>query len=108
VHVPTNGQWAGHSSDPNDPRYRLDQPWEHGRFTGGIGNVWQLSGGGPGRFWFAGFYFDVAPSDVGLCAAWLWDSDQIVIYEDPRHVGWYLSYNVRLGTYCHVMYLAGS
>jgi hypothetical protein len=106
-HVHNNGKWVGHDSGPGDAHYHLDHPWEHGRFTGGIGrgHVWHLGGGGRDRFWFGGFYFGVAPYDYGFCDGWLWDTDQVVIYDDPDHDGWYLAFNVRLGTYIHVQFL---
>lgn len=107
-HVDVKGNhWVGHDTGRDDPHYHLDKVWEHGHFPGGIGrgHVWRIAGGGPSRFWFGGFYFGVAPYDIGFSNDWLWDSDQIVIYDDPDHDGWYLAYNVRLGTYVHITYL---
>ena len=106
-HVDRRREWVGHDSGREDAHYHLDHPWGHGHFNGGFGrrHVWHMGGGGPGRFWFGGFYFNVAPYDYGFCNGWLWDSDDIVIYDDPDHIGWYLAYNVRLGTYIHVSYL---
>jgi hypothetical protein len=100
----SNDRWVGHVPSGN---YHLAQPWQHGHFPGvtGARQVWRLAGGGADRFWFGGYYFSVAPADMGDCDGWLWDSDDIVLYPDPDDPGWYLAYNVRLGTYVHIMYL---
>jgi hypothetical protein len=101
---PDTGKWVG--SGP-DAHYHLAHPWEHGHFPGQVGRsyVYRLVGGGPTHFQFGAFFWSVAPYDVDYCGDWLWDSDDIVIYADPDNIGWYLAYNVRLGTYVHVMYL---
>ena len=99
-------RWIGHTNR-SDRTYRVERPWEHGRFPGRIGPryVYRLGGGNRERFRFNGFFFTVLPVDFDYCGDWLWDTDDIVLYLDPDHPGLYLAYNVRLGTYCHVEYL---
>lgn len=106
-HVDSGAKWIGHDTGRDDPRYHLDHPWQFGHFEGGFGpaHVWRIAGGGPNRFWFNGWFWTVSPADIVDCTDWLWNSDEIVLYEDPDHDGWYLAYNMRLGTYVHVEYL---
>ena len=106
-HVHRDGRWVGHDSGREDVHYHVDHPWEHGRFNGGFGrrHIYRIEGGGRDRFWFGGYYFSAAPYDYDYCDDWLWDRDQVVIYDDPDHVGWYLAFNARLGTYIHVSFL---
>jgi hypothetical protein len=106
-HVDNGKVWVGHDAGRDDSHYHLDRPYEHGHFAGGFGpsHRWRLGGGGPGRFWFNGWYWSVAPWELGYVNGWLWDSDDVIIYDDPDHPGWYLAYDVRLGTYVHVQYM---
>jgi hypothetical protein len=107
-HVHAEGDhWVGHDGGRNDAHYHQDHVWEHGRFGGEIGrnHIYRIEGGGRDRFWFSGFYWGVAPYDYDYTNDWLWNSDDIVLYDDPDHPGWYLAYNTRLGTYVHVQYL---
>ena len=106
VHADTD-RWIGHDTGHGDPHYHLDRPWEHGHFPGAIGpgHIWRIHGGDGNRFALGAFFFGVAAFDLAYTADWLWDTDDIVVYDDPDHIGWYLAYNVRLGTYAHVQYL---
>ncbi|HUL34255.1 MAG TPA: hypothetical protein VL128_10260 [Candidatus Eisenbacteria bacterium] len=107
----SNNQWYGHDR-PDDKRYHLDHPFEHGHFEHfGASYRYRIEriDRDHHRFWLpGGFYFEVASWDWPICADWCWDcSDDFVIYEDPDHSGWYLLYNVYTGAYVHVMYMGG-
>lgn len=88
------------------PGYRVGYGW-HGGFSRdyiGPRHVWRLEGGGRDRFFFRGFYFRVVAYDYVNANDWYWDSDNVIIYDDPDNSGCYLAYNTRLGTYLHVTF----
>ena len=102
-HVARRGDvWVGHGASGSPSRL-----WRSGRFEGGFGprHIFRMEEGNRSRFRFGSYFWGVAPFDYIFCDNWLWDSDQVVVYEDPEHPGWYLIYNVRLGTYVHGEYL---
>jgi len=104
-HVHPDSKWVGH--DVERGHYHLDHPWAHGHFPGAYGpsRVYRLGGGGPSRFFLDGFYFSIAPPDMGYINGWLWTSDDLILYDDPDDPGYYLAYNPRTGTYVHVLYM---
>jgi hypothetical protein len=44
----------------------------------------------------------VAPYDLDRTRDWEWNRDNVYVYDDDRHPGWYLLFNARLGRYVHV------
>jgi hypothetical protein len=107
-HVDEKDRWVGHETGPEDRRYHVVHPWPAGRFGGqiGAGHLYRLNGWDVARhrFWFTGSYWGIASWDWEYVEDWDWANDQVVIYDDPDHEGWYLAYNERLGTYVHVQY----
>jgi hypothetical protein len=105
-----NDHWYGHDR-PNDKRYVIAHPYEHGHFEHfGPSYRYQVErfDRDHHRFWFSGgFSFEIACWDWGLAAEWCWDcgGDNFVVYDDPDHPGWYLIYNVQTGGYVHAEYM---
>lgn len=46
----------------------------------------------------------IAAYDIPRCRDWAWDRDDVYVYADDTHAGWYLLFNARLGRYVHVEY----
>jgi hypothetical protein len=113
-----NGRHRGWDN-PNNPHYR-DWDYDHDRIV-------------PGRHYPHGRYPDVrgryvavridyrtrhvflydhsdwvvADYDLPRCRDWAWDRDEVYVYDDDHHPGWYLLFNARLGRYVHVEYFGG-
>ena len=43
--------------------------------------------------------------DLPSAAAWDWDLDHLVLYQDPKNPGWYMAFNTHQGTCFHLMFL---
>jgi hypothetical protein len=92
----------------NDHVYRVPQGWGHRSFSRdyiGPRHVWRIEGGRRDRFRVRGAYFQVATYDYRYADRWYFDRDNVVIYDDPDNAGYYLAFNVRLGSYLHVVYM---
>lgn len=105
----SNNHWYGHEP-PNDARFHLARPFEHGRFQH-FGPTFRYNMLRVDRtrhmFWFpGGMYFQIADWDWPFFSGWCWDcGSDFVVYEDADHAGWYLIYNVHLGQYVHATYM---
>ncbi|HTS88032.1 MAG TPA: hypothetical protein VMG41_06025 [Gemmatimonadales bacterium] len=104
-----NNHWYGHAA-PDDARFRLLHPFEHGRFPGvGPMHHYRIArlDRDLHRFWLpGGFYFQIADWDWPFVTTWCWDcGDEFVIYDDPDHPGWYIVYDIQTGMYVHAMYM---
>ena len=106
-----NNRWWGHE-DRDDARFHLDRPFERGRFRDfGPDHRFRFAriDRDRHRFWFnGGFGFEIFPSDWEFADDWCWTCpDDIVVYEDPDHPGWYIIYNTETGVYVHAQYIGG-
>jgi hypothetical protein len=106
----SNNQWYGRAK-PNDKRYHLDHPFEHGHFEHvGPSYRYDIVRVDPDqhRFWLPdGYWFEVPAWEWPLAANWCWTcgADDFVIYDDPDHPGYYLLYDLYTGRFIHVLYM---
>jgi len=104
-----NDHWYGHDK-PNDRRYQLARPFEHGHFEHfGPSYRYNIVRIDPNlhRFWLpGGYFFDIPAWDWPLAADWCWNcGEDFVVYEDPDHPGWYLLYDSQTGAFVHALYM---
>lgn len=104
-----DGRWFGHAS-PNDERYRLDRPFEHGIFgQAGPSHHFTVTrvDRDAHRLWLpGGFGFEVAAWEWPYTEDWCWTcGNDFVVYDDPDHAGWYMLYDIATGEYVHAQYL---